>query len=166
MSMRKKSFPLFFLFGFSLALWLVPLSAYSRSSIVIYFAAKANVSSLLLDPVNGEIHIHDRGYDARFLSDRQFFAMESEIMEIAIPKRMDIEQWVYAGKSYKNLGKSTIRWAGKQLDIYRITVNAVDAEIIAIYNVRLGVIGFEFVDGDITKKIYLRGRCGYAALAC
>jgi hypothetical protein len=164
--MRKNPSYLFSCSVFSLVLWLVPLHAYGRSSIFTYSAAKASVSSLSLDPVNGEIHIHDRGYAARFFSDQQFFAIESEIMEIAIPKRMSAEQWVYAGKSYKNLGKSTAKWIGKSLDIYRITVNAVDAEIIAIYNVRLGVIGFEFVDGGITKKIFLRGRCGYAALGC
>lgn len=164
--MKNGALNLFLCSAGCLALWLVPLHVHSKSSGFTYFANGAKVSSLWLDPTNGKILIHDRGYPARFVSDQNFFVVESEILDLAIPKKINAEQWMYAGKLYKHLGKSKLKWMGKWFDVYRITVNVVDAEIIAIYNVRFGVLGFEFVDGSIIKKTLLRGHCGYAALGC
>jgi hypothetical protein len=166
MTMKNDISYFVFVVIFGLIVLLKPLHVSGGSSTFLYSGTKANAGNLLLDPVNGGIRIHDREYAAKFFSDQQFFTMKSDVVEIAIPKKISSEQWIYAGQLYKNLGKSTMRWMGKSLDIYRITVSAVGFEIVAVYNVRLGIVGFEIVDDGVTKKIFLRGRCGYAALDC
>ena len=152
------------LISFFLCVFL-PLRAVSQPLGFMYFADKETIARLWLNPIDGSLGVHHLSYPTKFISDSDFFVIESEPLKLAIPKKMSAESWVYAGQTYENLGQVKIKWRGKQLVAYRITLASSD-QVVAIYNVRFGVLGFERVSGKGIEKIWLRGRCGYGALGC